>query len=485
MRHTVSARTSSGVSRLVVAAVTLSVAVVAAPALAKPAGKRIAVLPPSEGTAKDAVITAKLTKVLKQHRIHVVSGGPVKTALRKLGAPTTEGDWLGLARKLKVDGMIESTLSRSGTRRRVEMVVRNGADGTVVARNTFTAKGPPAKLAAAVAKGFWKELGAAISETKRPLKDEGPAIATRQLPPSEEAPAGGEPQKVAEESEPEGGEGEKEEATEASSEPGAADGKPAAVEARRAGAGSDHVKAPHEPPPIEVEVGGRVLRRAFKLTPASAGSGHAQNLMPTVFARAAWFPILYAGVFLYAEYNPLLKTNTTPAFPAGTRELVIGAQGRYPLSFGLLGFSAAYFQHLFVAGDTSDEDDALRTSLAWPNVAYQGARLAASGRFQLTAMFQVGVEAAYRLVTSPGTGETRVRSPYYFPNGKASYGLDGAAFVGAGVLPWLEIRLAADYRRYGFGALEPGAENTHGRADGASDDYLGFSLSAVGLFGGK
>jgi hypothetical protein len=80
----------------------------------------------------------------------------------------------------------------------------------------------------------------------------------------------------------------------------------------------------------------------------------------------------------------------------------------------------------------------------------------------------------------------RVRSSYYFPNGKTSYGLDGLAFVSVGVMSWLEIRAAVDYRQYGFGALAPGADNANNiNASGASDRYLGFSLGAVGVYGGK
>ena len=181
-----------------------------------------------------------------------------------------------------------------------------------------------------------------------------------------------------------------------------------------------------------------------------------------------------------------LTTGTNPSYPTGTRELVIGAQGRYPLSFGLVGLSVAYFQHMFVIGDTSNTNDPLRSSLSWPDVAYQGARFAASGRFYLWNIFQIGAEAAYRLVTNPGEGGVRVRSSTYFPNGVASYGVDSSAFVSVGLLSWLEIRAAVDYRRYVFGSLDPGPDNANQtRATNATDEYLGFSLGLVGLYGGR
>jgi hypothetical protein len=79
-----------------------------------------------------------------------------------------------------------------------------------------------------------------------------------------------------------------------------------------------------------------------------------------------------------------------------------------------------------------------------------------------------------------------VRSPSYFPNATVSAGIDGSAFVSAGVLPWLEVRAGVYYRRYVFGALAPGSNNANGTtASGALDQYLGFSLGAVGVWGGK
>jgi hypothetical protein len=459
-----------------------------APAWAKPAGKRIAVLPVSEGTAKDAVITAKIVTALKQKKILPVSGAPVKKALGKEGVPSSEGDWGALARKLKVDGLIESSISGSGAKRSVELVVRHGADGSVAGRETFSAKGPPAKLAAAVASGLWKKLGSTIKETTPPKK-EGPA-AERETAPAAPPPAAEEASKEpapAAETEPaekEGGEAKAAPAKEPWEEPAEAGAKPPAARERPAKAAIGKKKPSHKPPDVELEIGGRFLRRVFQYTPASAASAYAQNFMPTVEGRAAWFPILYAGIFLTGEYNPALKTNTSPAFPAGTRELVIGAQGRYPLSVGYLGLSAAYFQHLFLISDTSDANDAVRSGLSVPDTAYQGVRIAASGRFYLGDIVQVGVEAAFRRVTNPGEGALKVRSDYYFPNGMVSYGLDGSAFVSVGVLSWLAVRGAVDFRRYAFGALDPGANGSI-RATGATDDYLGFSLGVVGVYGDK
>jgi hypothetical protein len=478
----------------IVLAAIVGVAVVSTPALAakpKPAGKRIAVLPPSEATAKDVVITGKIANVLKQHKILAVAGGPVKKALGKGGVPASDGDWIALARTLKVDGVVESTVSETGGKRRVEVVVHDGVDGSVAGREVFAAKGPPAKLAVVVAGGFWKKLGSAIKATTPPKKDEAGA-GPPALPPSEAAPSAGQleeatPAVIAEKTaakEDKGKAAQAKEKEEAEA-PGEEEGEEA-EEALPADQRSAKAKRGKQPRAVEVEVGGRVLQRVFQYDPTSAARSYVEHFLPVFEGRAAWFPITYAGIFVSGELNPLLKTGTNPAYPTGTRELVAGAQGRYPLSFGLVGFSAAYFQHMFVIGDTTNTNDPSRSSLPWPDVAYEGARFAASGRFYLWNIFQVGAEAAYRLVTNPGEGGLRVRSSYYFPNGVASYGVDGSAFVSVGIVRWLEIRVAADYRRYVFGALQPGPDNANNTsATGATDQYLGFSLGAVGVYGGK
>jgi hypothetical protein len=475
--------------------VLVGITIASSPALAKSKGggaKRIAVLPPTDGTPKDAVITAKIAKAIKQKKLQPVTGGPVKKAIAT-GVPSSDGDWIALARKLKVHGVIEPIMV---SKRKVEVVVHNGADGSVAAREEFTAKGPPAKLAAAVAAGLWKKLGSAIKGTEPPKKDEAPPA----LPPSEPVAGGEKPESAAPaaketaETMP-SEEGDEDEAAakatlakeKPETPPGMEGDEDEEFEKPKAKPGKDKSRKPRM---IEVEIGGRLLERLFEFTPASAGRSYHAQFLPVVQGRAAWFPITYAGIFLSGEVNPALQSDggdsRNPAFPTGTRELVVGAQGRYPLSVGTLGLSAAYFQHMFILGDTSNTNDTRRQDLAWPDTAYQGVRVAANARFYLWSFLQVGAEGAYRLVTNPGEGGLRVRSPYYFPNGKTTFGFEGSAFASVGIVSWLELRVGIDYRRYVFGELRPGSDNANQTsASGATDQYMGFTLGVVGVYGGR
>jgi hypothetical protein len=479
----------------IVLAALAGVVVMSTPALARPkavGGKRIAVLPPTDGTPKDAIITAKIAAALKKEKIQAITGAPVKKAVAA-GVPSSDDDWVALARKLRVDGIVEPAISKTGGKRRVEVVVHNGLDGAVAGRETFSAKGPPVKLAAAAAAGVWRKLGSAIRGTEPPKKDTGPTYVP--APVASEASAAPQPEETAKEpldtlpvpleekSEP----------------PKAEHAKPVASRDRTPGGEGDEFEAGGggaslgkrgegmaKPSALEIEIGNRVLFRVFSFTPASAGAEYNERFLFVPQGRVAWFPLRYAGIFLAGEFNPRLETGSKPAYPTWAREIVLGAQARYPLSVGALALGAGYFLHELVLGDAADPNSPGRRTLAWPNVVYQGVRIAASGRFRLWSILQVGAEAAYRLVTSPGEGEVRVRSSNYFPNAKVSFAMDGSLFLGVAIASWLEIRGGVDYRRYVFGALAPGSDNANGtNATGAVDQYLGYTLGVAGLYGGK
>jgi hypothetical protein len=388
-----------------------------------------------------------------------------------------------------VDGIVEPVVSGAPGKRRVEVVVHNGLDGSVAGRESFAAKGPPAKLAAAAAAGVWRKLGSTIRGTEPPKKDTGPTMA--QAPAAAEAdraepakepvdtlPGPGDETSGATKASPAKPVAKPAEADEAD-EPDAFDGDTAPrAKSRKGQAGKPRV--------LEVEIGNRVLFRVFALTPTPSAGDYNEKFFFVPQGRVAWFPFTYAGLVVSGEFNPKLQTGSNPAYPTWARELVLGAQARYPLSFGTLGLGAGYFLHELVLGDPSDPNSPRRRTLVWPNVAYQGVRIAASGRFRLWDFLELGVEAGYRLVTTSGNGQSAVLSSRYFPNAKVSFAMDGSLFLGVPIASWLQLRGGVDYRRYAFGALVPGPDNANGtNATGAVDQYLGYTLGVAGIYGGK
>lgn len=464
-------RTGLGTIASLLFASAIACAFTFAPTTAFAAAQRIALLPPIESDPADTPVRAKIIKALKQHKLQVVADAPVKDAVKK-SPPSSDDDYVNLARKLNVGGLIEATVSQTGSNRRVEIVVRNGADGSVAGRETFSAKGPPTRLAAAVAGSFWKKLGSTFKNTSPPSKGEsGEGLAARDLSPTDDlrgagstTESAGEPAKSAE---PKTG------------APARADDEEKPTRPRTGAKESEDGGNARTLRFLEVEADVRFLRRVFQYVPPSAAGPYTLKFVPVVGGHVSWCPITYAGIFASAEFTASLITGV---YPTATREIIVGAQGRIPFSIGQVGASVAYFEHAFIILDTPSTTDAFRSTLPTPDTVYQGARFAVNARLRLLDHLILGVEGAYRLVTNPGQGTNRVRSPQYFPNGIVTAGVDGAAFVGVNIKQYLEIRAGVDFRRYVLGRLQGAKINASG---GATDDYLAFSLGVLGVFGGK
>lgn len=484
-----------------------------------PGKKRVAIVLPVDAGATGTPLVGKLAKVVKAHGMTAVRGAAVKKVVGT-EPPSMDEDWAKVASQLKVDVVIESTMSRSGKNKRLEVVVRSGADGAPAWRESFVAKGPPKKLVAVVGAEFWRKLGSAVRGIRR---GEGPAASARVQevdgsdragdrgvatePPPLEAVAASEP-----EGKP-GGQGQdtankaasrdtraraddarakREEEIDALADDGVDDGAPAgggeegadhpsdspvvegaATSAAATGAAPEEEAAP---PVVEALLDLRFLRRTFSYQPANAAAPYQLQLVPLLGVQGSWFPIRYAGVFARGEFTAGLKSGP---YPTVTRELMLGGQGRYPFSRGLVSVSVAAFQHAFRIMDTADRTDAPRSSLSTPNVTYAGVRIGAAARFRLASRFQVGGEGAYRVVTNPGTGLNEVRSAGYFPDAAVSTAFDVGGFVSYRFIQNVEVRVAADFRRYAFGKLTGRVE-----VDGMVDDYLAVNLGLVGFIGG-
>lgn len=489
------------------------------------AAKRMAIVSTQRPGGKDAPVRAKITqkiaRALKQHKVQVIAPGRAQKAVAKDDASLAEADWEKLARQLKVDGFVTVALSQVGAKRTADVGIRNGSDGAVAGEHSFVAKGPPKKLIAAVAGGFWKKLGPAVKRTSPPARDGGAGlVAARDPSPSDgesgdadttntsdtgliggdAPPAKASGERAAAEAEPESepastasnkkradaeaGDGAKDE-----DEPGGRTKQKQAA-ARRSDDGDDALpdeKAGRGAPiagayALEVELDFRMLRRVFQYAPLSAAAHYPLEFSPTVGGRASYYPIKYAGIFAQGDFSSWLKSGP---FPTSTQEIVGGAQARLPFSFGQVSASAAYFRHAFFLIDSPDPNDASRLNFAVPNTVYQGGRFAGAARFKLGRVMQVGVEAAYRLVTGAGQGYGQLKSMSYFPMSQPPIGLDAGGFVGARLFELLEVRAGVDYRRYVFGALRgTTAAGTMIDARGAIDQYVSIYVAVVGVLGG-
>jgi hypothetical protein len=235
---------------------------------------------------------------------------------------------------------------------------------------------------------------------------------------------------------------------------------------------------------VEIDVGPRFLSRSFDYTsPVPVAAGYRLSFTPVLGGRLSLFPAARAGgvlgslgLLLTVEAATWMRTG---AFPTGTSDLVLGAQGRVPAPFGQIGISGAFFRHAFLVKDTADPQDQSRLALPFPNTAYVGLRLGLGGRINLGARIVLGLDAGYRIVFDAGQGVALVRSETYFPEARVTYALDAAASLGIRIFSWCQARVGADHRRYFFGALRGQTLN----ATSASDAYTALSVSLAGEFG--
>jgi hypothetical protein len=437
-----------------------------------------------------APLRAKMTRVLKQQGVRVVPATKVGKVFRAEPAPSSDADWARLAGKLNLDAFVIAKPGGEGTQ--LDLIVRNGNDGAIASQEKMSPRVRPKQMGALVAAALSRrstsvaEMPSALATEhamENPLSMGGaPAPEVTRTPAATSVAGTANPPVNLAATEPPSLDAAKESATggdghraRKSSED--ADATLVAQEGARGGGRFDG--AVGKLATFDIEAEARELRRTFDYS--AGGPRYRLTFNPVAGARASYFPIRNAGLFAAGEFGAGLETS---GFPTGTRELMGGVQGRLPLSFGQVRASAGYFHHAFLVQDTTSTTDASRLTLGVPNTVYAGARFSVGAQLTLTSRVQLGVEAAYRLVTTVGSDAAEVRSAAYFPGSSAPYGLDGRAVVSVALTRTFAARAGFDYRRYGYGSLQgTTASGTIINASSATDQYMAFSLGLAAVLG--
>ena len=442
--------------------------------------KRVAITSVDDGGPPEGPVRAQLTKVLKKSKIKVVSS-------KKGGAPTDDQQWVALGQKLKVDGFVQLSFEKGHGKRSVEISVRTGADGSALGSETFTAKGTPAKLAAVVAKNFWKKLGDKVKQTAPARAGETTGMPARDLAHEEPAAAPTPPVAAAEPETPAAPV-----ATPPAVEtPAPAETKPVEASAEADGAKSGDTGPARTPAPpsssggeaagprqpaLTAVVQARYLHRSFAYTPSSAAPSGTESA-PTVGAEVAWFPLTNFGLAVGGEAESWLKV--LGRYPTLSSDLHASLVFRYPLSFGEAYLRAGGFRHFFAITDDSNHT---RQNLSVPDVVYTGVRAGGALAVPLTSDLSLTVSADYRLVTNLNGGGFPLTSQAYFPRATAGPAFDGAVTLAFRITPMLEVQAGGDIRRYVM-ALG-GRSSDRVNASGATDLYLSGWVGLGGSFGG-
>lgn len=148
------------VLRLASAAILFLTALAAAPAGAQPT-PRVSVQP-FDGDVGPA-LRQQVARLLRGHRYRVV------TSIARVDGT---GQYLTLARDHRLAAFVTGDMEVGRRRSSITFMVWDGASGSVLAR--WSASAPSRRLAAAVSKGFWKHLGAALDGAQPPPSNELP-----------------------------------------------------------------------------------------------------------------------------------------------------------------------------------------------------------------------------------------------------------------------------------------------------------------------
>jgi len=451
--------------------------------------KRIAITSSEGGGPPEAPVRAQLTKVLKKSKVKVV-------AHRKGEAPGDDQQWMALGQKLKVDGFIHLSFEAGHGKRSVEVTVRTGADGSALGSETFTAKGPPAKLGAVVGKSFWKKLGAKVRQTSAAPPSDSVGMPARDLaleetaketaketatpsekpasPPEPEAATPAEAPRAATAEKPDSPPAKAEEAEDATATE-AARPRTAAPAARESGDQGKDRQAPREPT-VTAVVQARYLYRSFTYTPSNAAPGATVGT-PTFGAEVAWFPLANFGLAVGGEAENWIKE--LGKYPTLSSDLHGSLVFRMALSFGELYLRAGAFRHFFAISDDGTQS---RLNFSTPDVVYTGACGGGALAMPLTPALSLTVSADYRLVTSLDGGGYPLTSQPYFPRAAPGPAFDGGVVLAYRITTLLEAQAGADVRRYVM-ALG-GHPGDRIDASGATDLYLAGWVGLGGVYGG-
>jgi hypothetical protein len=486
--------------------IVLAVAGTASPArAAAPAKARVGVLK-LEG-AKGALIRARVTKALKQQRIEVVGPRAIEAAARQSSASLASNrGFAAVAAELAVSAFVTGEVGV----KKAKLTVRNGLDGAPIGEATFTGANPR-KLAAEVARGFWRRLGPAIQQGAVPASAKNarrPAAAEREDE-KEEAEA----EKDQADDDAAGDDGDDDEvhpgaaaspapARAASPRPrpqrgGDAGGETATLRARKGGAAPP---APAPPgaagsrPAFDVSVGVRGFSRSLTYHQAAAGTSlfpYHLRVGPALAVDAIAYPIApfsrgkLAQLGLEAHVEKAVGVDSVidpmPSYPTGATFVTDSHEYRGGLRYRIpLGAGSEVDLPIVEIGqrvfEIKDGGGADRTSLALPNVAYLYARGGLEARVQLRWGLSVIAGGGYRYVFNRGGAI----ADDYFPRLRVQ-GVDAHLGAGVAVMRTLEVRASVDFSRYFYDMRSQSGDLY--LAGGAVDQYLSATIAAAFTLG--
>jgi len=491
-----------------------------------PARQSAAAAKPRVGVAQfagsgEGPIRAKVLKAIKGAAYTIVGAQQIDSTAAKTGVPLDSDDgWRAVARELNVSAFVTGEI----TRRKATLTVRNGADGGVLGEASFPGASAQ-KIAAAVAAGFWKQLGPIIKRGRPPAGANARSAITEEAEPTDTTPdeAGAAAPAVSaatEETEPApppanetptkrapraadatdsqgaapddttGAEGE----GDRSAKPRKKDSKKDSKKDRRgqassaaangtAGAKTDEGESGDEeegraplPVALELGIGGRALFRSvswnqdvqhhfahYSLNPGPEGAVWLDFFPAALFTGGFAAQIGVFGSFNHG-FGVTTQTKSGASLTTSFQDLLIGFKLRFPIGALSPYVSLAYGAQTFKLDVPANAPSSI------PSFDYRIGRLGAGARIDLAPWLFADLGAGFVLATDVGTAAGDIGSPALFPRAKA-YAVDAGASVGVRVLGPLALRAGADIRQYGLDFHTKQTDTTP-IAGGATDRYI-------------
>jgi len=241
------------------------------------------------------------------------------------------------------------------------------------------------------------------------------------------------------------------------------------------------------PAAVDIEVDFRLVHRNFRYKDDLRGDlrDYTLGIAPGVGMKFQYFPGAHftAGVGaqfgIDFEWERLFNFDSTRAdgtkFPTESQQFLVGLRWRYPAGRWEPSVVADYGVHSFRFGMPGPPVPGEDNTAGIPSVKYEFVRIGAGFRVAMgkKEIFIIAANVAFRSVFSVGGIGTNL----WFPEAEAN-GMDAGLMFGFALPQGFEIRLGADYRRYGFD-LNPVPPDPPYLAGGAVDQYWGFTIGVA------
>ena len=429
-------------------------------------------------------IRAKIIQQLEAKKLLVVGQAQIgKTAVARRVKLDTDDEFVTVAKELGLSAWVLGEV----TKKKVTIMVRDGATGSVSAEASWT--GPnPRKMAVAVSKTFWKRLGGAIQRGSAPSGAKKAAVEEEQPPPDE---AGGDDAEEAPRSRARTREPVSEDKPSDEDRPS----KRRKPSDEDEGGGGDEGGAAVATGLdwLDIAVSPRAVMRALRYTNDQLRELPDYNLDPlgpqialiaTAYPLANSMSGFPAGIGLNLGYERIFGVTSkqgTSSYSTAAQTFWIGPRVRvFNDVYGTVQYGVSQYRLVRTGGS---QDSAV------PDADYRFVKIGAGGRFALTPTISLMVNAAYLHLLAIG----ELKSNNWFPRA-TGMGVEVGAGVGIRLTSSIEVRAGVDLRRFGFAFNVPGnvldTRPDQKIAGGAVDQYvmlwaaLAFVLGSEGPSGG-